>query len=112
VREDVQRLLRQVIVRPDPEFSKRFPTEMCCRIHIQLADGREFAVEKRDYEGFLTRPMSWEQLAIKLDNLAAPYTDAATRREIVQMVSELDTIKVSDLMRLLARVGTREVKGE
>ena len=108
VREDVQTLLRQVIIRPDAGFSKRFPSEMCCRIRIQLADGRELTVEKRDYEGFLTRPMSWEQLAIKLDNLATPYTDAATRREIVQMVSDLDTIQVGDLTRLLARIGAGE----
>jgi 2-methylcitrate dehydratase len=108
VREDVQTLLRQVIVRPDPGFSKRFPAEMCCRIRIQLAGGRELATEKCDYEGFLTRPMSWEQLAIKLDSLAAPYTDAAMRREIVQMVSDLDTIRVSDLTRLLAGIGAGE----
>ncbi|MBF6613333.1 MAG: MmgE/PrpD family protein [Chloroflexi bacterium] len=108
VREDVQTLLRQVIVRPDPGFSKRFPAEMCCRIRVQLADGRELTVEKRDYEGFLTRPMSWEQLAIKLDHLATPYTDAATRREIVQMVSDLDTIQISVLTRLLARIGAGE----
>jgi hypothetical protein len=73
-----------------------------------LAGGRELATEKCDYEGFLTRPMSWEQLAIKLDSLAAPYTDAAMRREIVQMVSDLDTIRVSDLTKLLAGIGAGE----
>jgi 2-methylcitrate dehydratase len=78
---------------------------MCSRISVHLADGRVFTTEKRDYEGFLTRPMSWEQLAIKFDNLAAPYTDAGMRREIVQMVSELDTIQIADLMRLLAHAG-------
>jgi 2-methylcitrate dehydratase len=103
--EDVQTLLRQVVVRPDAGFSKRFPAEMCSRISVHLADGRVFTTEKRDYEGFLTRPMSWEQLAIKFDNLAAPYTDAGMRREIVQMVSELDTIQIADLMRLLAQAG-------
>ena len=108
VREDVQTLLRQVIVRPDAGFSKRFPAEMCCRITIQLSGGRTLTVEKCDYEGFLTRPMSWEQLAIKLDNLATPYTDAAMRREIVQVVSDLDTVQVSDLTKLLARVGVGE----
>jgi 2-methylcitrate dehydratase len=104
VREDVQTLLGQVLIRPDAGFSGRFPGEMCCRIRIELADGRVLTVEKRDYEGFLTRPMSWEHLAVKLDNLAAPYTDAAIRQEIIQMVSALDTIQISDLTSLLARV--------
>jgi 2-methylcitrate dehydratase len=112
MRDDVQMLLRRVVIRPDVGFSKRFPDEMCCRIAIQLTNGRVFTVEKRDYAGFLTRPMSWDQLAVKLDNLAAPYTDAAMRREIVQMVSELDTIQVSDLTRLLARVGLEAAGGE
>jgi len=105
VREDVQNLLGQVLIRPDAGFSARFPGEMCCRIRIELADGRVLTVEKRDYEGFLTRPMSWEHLAAKLDNLAAPYTDAAIRQEIIHMVSALDTIQISDLTSLLARVG-------
>ena len=104
VREDVQNLLGQVLIRPDAGFSARFPGEMCCRIRIELADGRVLTVEKRDYEGFLTRPMSWEHLAVKLDNLAAPYTDAAIRQEIIQMVLALDTIQISDLTSLLARV--------
>lgn len=105
--EDVQTLLRQVVVRPDVGYSKRFPGEMCCRVQIQLADGRVFAVEKHDYEGFLTRPMSWEQLAIKFDRLASPYMDADMRQDLVEMVSDLDTIQVSRLTDLLSRVGTK-----
>ncbi|HYX50372.1 MAG TPA: MmgE/PrpD family protein, partial [Ktedonobacteraceae bacterium] len=36
VREDVQTLLQKVTVQPDESFSKRFPAEMPCRIHITL----------------------------------------------------------------------------
>src|SRR5437762_1312741 len=73
VREDVQSLLRRVTIQPDEELSKRFPAEMPCRIQITLKDGRTFAIEKQDYEGFYTRPMSWEKAVAKFERLAAPY---------------------------------------
>ncbi len=104
LREDVQNLLRRVVVRPSVDYSDCFPDEMCCRVEVVLADGRTLTIEKRDYEGFRTRPMRWERLAAKFESLAAPYTDAALRRDIVQAVDALDSIPVSDLTGLLARV--------
>src|SRR5262245_38117814 len=56
-RPDVQSLLRKIRVRPSTEYSQRFPGEMPCRITIALNDGRILTKEKRDYEGFLNRPM-------------------------------------------------------
>lgn len=53
-REDVQKLLRKVLVRRSEEYSRRFPEEMPCRITVQLSDGQSLGKEKRDYEGFHT----------------------------------------------------------
>ena len=47
VRDDVQRLLRRVEVRPDPELSRRFPAEHACRLQVRLRDGRLLEREKR-----------------------------------------------------------------
>src|SRR5205085_10145206 len=60
LREDVQSLLRRITIQPDETLSKRFPAEMPCRIQIILKDGRMLSSEKQDYEGFYTRPLSWE----------------------------------------------------
>ncbi len=70
VSEDVQSLLRKVTIRPNEEFSNRFPAEMPCRVQITLKDGRQLSVEKQDYEGFYTRPMSWKQAVAKFERLA------------------------------------------
>lgn len=107
-REDVQTLLRKVSVRPVEDYSRRFPAEMPCRITLWLDDGRVLSKEKRDFEGYLTRPMRWETLLDKFERLSRPYTDAALRREIADAVAHLDAIPVSDLTRLLARVGRSE----
>src|SRR4030066_1486178 len=68
-RKDVQSLLRRVTVVPNPEDSKRFPEEHCCTIPGALKDGRFFAKEKVDYEGFHTRPMSGERGSGKFEGL-------------------------------------------
>src|SRR4030067_590507 len=60
-RNDIQSLLRRVAVVPNPEYSRRFPDEHCGKITVTLRDGRFFTKEKVDYEGFHTRPMSWER---------------------------------------------------
>ena len=100
-RKDVQSLLRRVTVVPNPEYSKRFPEEHCCRITVTLKDGRFFTREKVDYEGFHTRPMSWERVIGKFEGLAEGAIEPSRRREIVDAVRRLDGIAVKDLMALL-----------
>ncbi len=101
VREDVQSLLRRVLIQPDEQLSKRFPAEMPCRIQITLKDGQTFSIEKHDYEGFYTRPMSWEQVTAKFERLATPYTDARQRKAIAETVANLETQEVVQLTALL-----------
>jgi len=100
-RNDIQSLLRRVMVVPNPEYSKRFPDEHCCRITVTLTDGRFFTKEKVDYEGFHTRPMSWERVTEKFEGLAEEVFESSRRREIVDAVRRLDGITVKDLMVLL-----------
>lgn len=102
-REDVQKLLRKVRVQPTEEFSRRFPEEMPCRVQLRLRDGRVLTQEKRDYEGFFTRPARWETVIAKFDRLSEAYVDAAQRREIIEAVANLETIPISALLRLLEK---------
>jgi 2-methylcitrate dehydratase len=100
-REDVQSLLRRVTIQPDEELSKRFPAEMPCRIQIILKDGRILDSEKQDYEGFYTRPLSWEKAVARFERLSAPFTSAAQRAAIVETVAQLETKEVTQLTGLL-----------
>ena len=101
LRDDVQTLLRKVTVRPDEALSKRFPHEMPCRIRVFLKDGQVLSIEKQDYEGFYTRPLSWEKAEVKFASLAAPYTDGELRQAIIDAVAHLETIEVQQLTELL-----------
>ncbi len=101
--KDVQALLHKVFIRPDEQMSQRFPDEMPCRITITLKDGRSESIEKRDYEGFYTRPLSWEKAVAKFEQLAAPYTDKNLRTAIADAVAHLESIEVRQLTELLAK---------
>ncbi len=106
-RRDVQELLRKVTVRPLEEFSRRFPAEMPCRIRITLNDGRVLVNEKRDYEGFVTRPMHWDGAMRKFEALSKDRLRAPLAQQIEAAVDGLETIEVKELTGLLAKVGSR-----
>ncbi len=101
LRQDVQSLLRKVTIRPDESLSKRFPAEMPCRVMITLKDGQTLSIEQQDYEGFYTRPMSWEQAVAKFERLAAPHTGAQQRTSLIETVAHLETQEVAHLTELL-----------
>ena len=103
-RDDVQQLLARITVRPDPELSRRFPEEMPSRVRIFVRDGRCHEIEKRDYEGFTTRPLTWDRAAAKFEALVAPHAGESLGREIRHLVTSLERRTTEDLMQLLARV--------
>ena len=105
LRPDVQTLLRKVTVRPREDFSRRFPAEMPCRVAIRLRTGAVLEIEKRDYEGFLTRPMRWETVAAKFEGLAGLRLDPELGSGIRAAIQELDERPASHLAGLLARAG-------
>jgi 2-methylcitrate dehydratase PrpD len=59
------------------------------------------------YPGFATRPFTWDEIVAKLDDIAADRADEGLRTEIAAAVRSLESIRVKDLMNLLARVGRR-----
>jgi 2-methylcitrate dehydratase len=101
VSEDVQQLLRRVKIHPDPELSRRFPGEHSARVRLRLRDGSVLEREQHDYEGFHTKPMSWDTVAGKFDRLAAPHLESGTRARIRDAVGDLDSLQVDELTRLL-----------
>ena len=102
-RSDVQGLLRKVQVRQAQDLSDRFPDEMPCRLRIKLRDGRLVETEKADYQGFHTRPMSWETVVRKFELLGYSATTESLRHEIVDAVANLEQIPIAHLTDLLAQ---------
>lgn len=104
LRNDVQDLLRKVNVRPLLEFSQRFPTEMPCRITITLANGQVFTKEKRDYEGFRTRPMQWDTAVKKFEQLTQTNCSGVHQKYIEEAITNLENIQITDFTKLLEAV--------
>jgi 2-methylcitrate dehydratase len=107
-RHDVQTLLRKVDVRPNDEMNALFPELMPCRIRVFLKDGRTLSIEKEDYEGFYTQPMSWSKATEKFERLAQPFTDEELRQGIIEAVARLETLEVQQLTELLTYVRREE----
>jgi 2-methylcitrate dehydratase len=107
-RADVQDLLRRVDVRPAADLTGRFPTEHACRLHLRLADGSTLSAEKSDYEGFLTRPMSWARAREKFERLTAKALEPERAAELADAIAALDELDTRDLTLLLARESVRE----
>jgi len=91
-------------VRPDERFTARYPSETPSRVTVRLMTGASYKREVKDYPGFATRPFTWSEIAAKLDDLATDHADEGLRKEIVEAVRSLESIRVKDLMNLLARV--------
>ncbi len=102
--QDVQALLRKVTIKPSADYSRRFPEEMPCRIIVTLRDGRTLIKEKRDYEGFRTRPMSWETAVKKFERLVSSSIERSLCQKIIDAASHLESIQVSELTQLLGEV--------
>lgn len=108
LRKDVQKLLQKVTVQPKKEYSDRFPDEMACDITITMNDGKEYKIEKKDYQGFKTRRAGWDIIIDKFNQLAKPFTTDELRKQIIVTVQHLENHSISDLMNLLIKVNAGE----
>ncbi len=102
--KDIQKLHRKVNVRPLDEFSRRFPDEMPMRLQVKLKHGPILTKEKRDYEGFFTRPMQWETVVGKFEQLSQQRVPQSLRTDIENAVLHLEDIHVRDLTALLESI--------
>lgn len=103
-KDDVQNLLQRVNVRPKAEYSARFPDEMPCTVSIKLKDGRTYEIDKTDYEGFTSKPMTWPGAVDKFNRLAGPILSERLQSSIPETVRTLENHSAADLIELLAKV--------
>jgi 2-methylcitrate dehydratase len=104
-REDAQTLLRKIRVRPNASFSARFPDDMSVKIQINIRDGRRIETEKHDYEGFPTRPMSWQKVVGKFESLTEPRMNEELRTAMIEAIEHLEDRRIAKLTGLLGRTG-------
>jgi 2-methylcitrate dehydratase len=101
---DAQALLARVEIRPDGDFTARYPQELNARVTIRTKDQRVFVKEQLGYEGGLANPLSWDRTVEKFHWLSEAFADADLRHALVRAVQQLDARPLSELMDLLAKV--------
>jgi 2-methylcitrate dehydratase len=69
-----------------------------------MRDGRVLEREQHDYEGFRSRPMSWNAVEAKFDRLASGHVDDRRGARIKDAVARLDAITIDELTSELAAV--------
>jgi 2-methylcitrate dehydratase len=122
---DVQQLLKRVKVNTkihlhkpvkvagflDP-YTEAYPDKLMGEVKIKMKDGEEYALEKEDYYGFHTRPMSWTDVKKKFKRLSGENADKELQQQIIDVITHLQKHKVKDLVRLIARAGknTRSIE--
>lgn len=103
LQHDVQQLLQRVHVQPSIALSRRFPIEIPCRITVLLKNREKITLEKSDYEGFYTNPMSitgiWEKFA-RLTR--RPFIDESLQKRIFETVMQLEELPLQELSQTLA----------
>jgi 2-methylcitrate dehydratase len=104
---DVQALLRRVEIRPAADLTARFPGDHACRLRLVLDNGTVLTAAKSDYEGFRTRPMSWQRALQKFERLAAAATEPEQAAELADTIAGLDGLDARSLTALLAQAGVQ-----
>lgn len=102
--DDIQQLIQRFTVVPKQEYTDRFPNEVCTRLTFTLQDGTVHEVMKTDYEGFNTRPMSWQTVEEKFIDLATPFTSKKVRERIVAVVKNLEDSSARELAHILGNL--------
>jgi len=108
LRDDIQTLLQKVEVYEKKAYSDRFPQEMVCDITITMKDGKKYDILKTDYEGFVTRPASWDLVEKKFKELSTGYATEKQQSDIIRMVKNLEEHNVRALMEVLSGISVQK----
>jgi 2-methylcitrate dehydratase PrpD len=98
------RLIERITVTADPDVEALAP-RMASKVELDAGDvhERRMATSPR---GEPDRPLEWDELIAKFDDLASVTWDAARRKRIVDMVRRLD--RVTDVRSLTAELATEQ----
>ena len=99
-----QAMVTRIEIRPDAQFTARFPRELAARITVTTKDGRQLVKEHLGYEGGIDNPMSWDRVVQKFNWLSEASADAELRCKLVEAVEKLDSSPISYLISLLELV--------
>src|SRR5215475_11123607 len=95
--QDVQELLRRVVITPDQALSERFPQRIPAVLEVELNDGTVLRAARDDYHGFHTNPFDWATARQKFDRVTRASLSKVAADRIADVIANLDERPVSDL---------------
>lgn len=101
---DVQDLLKKISVKENKRYSNAFPNHIYSHITVFMHDGQVLKKEKSDYEGFVTRPASWEIIEKKFSDLSKKVINDHQKEQIIEVVKNLEGYNITDLTELLGAI--------
>jgi 2-methylcitrate dehydratase len=117
-RPDVQHLLKKVQVKTKfplhkpkkvagllDSYTEAYPEKMKGQVTIKMKNGDSYSLEKDDYYGFHTRPMSWTDVEKKFKRLTTENADNQLQAQIIDVINNLENHPMSDLISLITAAG-------
>ncbi|WP_392561471.1 MmgE/PrpD family protein [Orbus sturtevantii] len=101
---DVQDLLKKVVVKVDDNFTKRYPAEFCSRITIRLTDGSSQTHEINSYPGMPSHPFTWDDSVDKFDRITKGFIEPALATDLKALVKEIYLHNTADLFKILSAI--------
>jgi len=101
---DVQRLLHKIDIREKEQYNAKFPKELNVDISINMNNGENFSIHKKDFAGFISRPADWKIVEKKFRKLSASYATNKILDQIIEIIKNFEDHSIKDLMKRLAKV--------
>jgi 2-methylcitrate dehydratase PrpD len=91
--EEVNRVMRKVEYRVDPDLDRTFPRQWCATAEVLLTDGKRFFTKVEYCKGDPENPLTWEELVEKFHDLSNRIWEKERRIKIVDQVKNFEKIQ-------------------
>jgi len=91
--EEVNRVMKKVEYRVDPDLDRTFPRQWCATAEVLLTDGKHYFTKVEYCKGDPENPLSWEELIEKFHDLSNRIWEKERRAKIVDQIKNLEEIR-------------------
>jgi 2-methylcitrate dehydratase PrpD len=90
--EDIRQMMKRVSCVEDAEIETEFPRKWPARVKITSRDGQVFQAGLQYPKGDPENPLSWDEIILKFNNLAAKVLDDNDCSQLISSVRNLENI--------------------
>jgi 2-methylcitrate dehydratase len=79
--------------------TEAYPDKLMTEVTIHLKDGKKFSINKEDYHGFFTNPLSWNDVIEKFKKLTGNKLNEPDKNAIINIIQNLENYSINDLLQ-------------